>query len=53
MTFSGVFEIVLTLGLTVATAYPIGAYMADPERPSPAIVAGEVHTTDGGGRFQR
>lgn len=29
MTFSGVFEIVLTLGLTVAAAYPIGAYMAD------------------------
>ena len=25
----------------------------DPERPSPAIVAGEVHTTDGGGTFQR
>ena len=29
MTYSGVFEIVLTLGLTVAAAYPIGAYMAD------------------------
>src|SRR3984885_3118729 len=29
MTFSGFFEIVLTLGLTVAAAYPIGAYMAN------------------------
>jgi K+-transporting ATPase ATPase A chain len=29
MTFSGIFEIALTLGLTVAAAYPIGAYMAD------------------------
>jgi potassium-transporting ATPase potassium-binding subunit len=29
MTFSGLFEIVLTLGLTVAAAYPIGAYMAN------------------------
>jgi potassium-transporting ATPase potassium-binding subunit len=29
MTFSGSFEIVLTLGLTIAAAYPIGAYMAD------------------------
>jgi len=29
MTFSGAFEIVLTLGLTVVAAYPIGAYMAD------------------------
>jgi K+-transporting ATPase ATPase A chain len=29
MTFSGFFEIVLTLGLTVVAAYPIGAYMAD------------------------
>jgi potassium-transporting ATPase potassium-binding subunit len=29
MTFSGVFEITLTLGLTVAAAYPIGAYMAE------------------------
>jgi potassium-transporting ATPase potassium-binding subunit len=29
MTFSGLFEIVLTLGLTVVAAYPIGAYMAD------------------------
>ena len=29
MTFSGVFEIVLTLGLTVAAAYPIGAYTAE------------------------
>jgi K+-transporting ATPase ATPase A chain len=29
MIFSGVFEIVLTLGLTIAAAYPIGAYMAD------------------------
>ena len=29
MTFSGSFEIALTLGLTIAAAYPIGAYMAD------------------------
>jgi len=29
MTFSGIFEIALTLGLTIAAAYPIGAYMAD------------------------
>ena len=29
MTFSGSFEIVLTLALTTAAAYPIGAYMAD------------------------
>ena len=29
MTFSGSFEIVFTLTLTVAAAYPIGAYMAD------------------------
>ena len=29
MTFSGSFEIVFTLALTVAAAYPIGAYMAD------------------------
>jgi K+-transporting ATPase ATPase A chain len=29
MTFSGSFEIVLTLGLTVAAAYPLGAYMAN------------------------
>jgi potassium-transporting ATPase potassium-binding subunit len=29
MTFSGSFEIVLTLALTVAAAYPIGAHMAD------------------------
>jgi K+-transporting ATPase ATPase A chain len=29
MTFSGFFEIVLTLGLTVTAAYPIGAYMAN------------------------
>jgi K+-transporting ATPase ATPase A chain len=29
MTFSGVFEIALTLGLTVAAAYPLGAYMAN------------------------
>jgi potassium-transporting ATPase potassium-binding subunit len=29
MTFSGSFEIVLTLGLTVAAAYPLGAFMAN------------------------
>jgi K+-transporting ATPase A subunit len=29
MTFSGAFEIALTLGLTLAGGYPIGAYMAD------------------------
>ena len=29
MTLSGLFEIFLTLGLTVAAAYPIGVYMAD------------------------
>ena len=29
MTFSGIFEVALTLGLTIAAAYPIGAYMAD------------------------
>jgi potassium-transporting ATPase potassium-binding subunit len=29
MTLSGSFEIVLTLGLTVATAYPLGAHMAN------------------------
>jgi hypothetical protein len=29
MTFSGAFEIVLTLALTVVAAYPIGAYVAD------------------------
>jgi K+-transporting ATPase ATPase A chain len=29
MMISGIFEIVLTLALTVAAAYPIGAYMAD------------------------
>jgi K+-transporting ATPase ATPase A chain len=29
MTVSGTFEIVLTLALTIAAAYPIGAYMAD------------------------
>jgi K+-transporting ATPase ATPase A chain len=29
MTFPAIFEIALTLGLTIAAAYPIGAYMAD------------------------
>ena len=29
MTFPGIFEIAVTLGLTIAAAYPIGAYMAD------------------------
>jgi K+-transporting ATPase ATPase A chain len=29
MTFSGSFEIVLTLAFTIAAAYPIGSYMAD------------------------
>jgi potassium-transporting ATPase potassium-binding subunit len=29
MIFPGIFEIALTLGLTVVAAYPIGAYMAD------------------------
>jgi potassium-transporting ATPase potassium-binding subunit len=29
MTFSGAFEIVVTLGLTIAAAYPLGAHMAD------------------------
>ena len=29
MTFSGSFEIIFTLALTIAAAYPIGAYMAD------------------------
>jgi potassium-transporting ATPase potassium-binding subunit len=29
LTFSGSFEIVLTLAFTIAAAYPIGSYMAD------------------------
>jgi potassium-transporting ATPase potassium-binding subunit len=42
MTFSGSFEIVLTLALTVAAAYPIGAHMADVFESRPTFLSSFV-----------